>query len=60
VLGGWLRLGFVLSLGLKNVQLPEGAVEGAIEVALIAGQQGEALVVIRQFLKNPGDAIFRR
>jgi hypothetical protein len=40
------ELGFVLSLGFENVQLFERTVEGAIEVALVTGQQGEALVVI--------------
>jgi hypothetical protein len=65
--GGSLGLGFVLSLGFafglrtggpKNVQLLEGAVERTIEVALVTGQQGEALSAISHFLKDPSQAIF--
>jgi len=37
--------------------LPEGAVEGAIEVALVTGEQGEALVVIGDPLEDPGETI---
>lgn len=42
---------------LEYVQLFKGTVEGAIQGAFVACQQGEALSVIGQPLKNPGEAI---
>jgi hypothetical protein len=57
VLRGGRRLGFVLAPGFQNGQLLEGTVEGAIEVALVTGEQREALVVIGEFLEDPGEAI---
>jgi len=42
----------------ENIELFEGPVEGAIEVALVTGQQGQTLTTIGQHFKNPGEAIF--
>jgi hypothetical protein len=43
--------------GLQAAQLLERPVEGAIEVALIPGQQGQTLPAIGQSLEDPGQAI---
>jgi hypothetical protein len=43
---------------LKNVELLERTIEGAVEVAFVTGKESEALIAIGKFLKHPGQAIF--
>jgi hypothetical protein len=46
-----------MASGLKDLQLFEGPVIGAIESALVADHQGEALAVIGEPLEDPSQAI---
>jgi hypothetical protein len=56
-LGGGRGFGFVLSLGFQNGKLLERPVEGTVEVALVTGEQGEALTAVGECLKDPREAI---
>ncbi len=51
------RDGFVLSWTLEELQLLEGAVIGAAESAFVTDQQGEAVLVVGDVLKDPGEAM---
>ena len=47
-----------MSLGFQESQLFKGTVEGSIEVALVAGEQGKALTAVGERLEDPSQAIF--
>jgi hypothetical protein len=47
-----------LSPRLKKVQLLKRRIEGAVEVALVTGQQSETLPAIGESLKDPGETFF--